>query len=75
MTNRITDKAIREYLGHNGSECRVLIRRNGDVLRHGDAEHNNRGADFWAYIGSRNEIADQMAWEASAGLTISKLRW
>jgi hypothetical protein len=55
--SRITDNQIREALGHNGAECRVRIRRDGTVERHGSPTPTDRSKDFWAYLGTRDEIA------------------
>ena len=57
---KITDKMIREYLGHNGVECKVRITRNGDVYRHGSPDHFDRSADYWAWIGYRDQIVAEM---------------
>jgi len=32
---RITNKEIRDYYGHNGHECKVKIKRNGEIHRFG----------------------------------------
>lgn len=61
----ITDKAIRAYLGHNGHECRVRISRDGMVSRYGSPEPTDRSKDYWQYVGYRDQLADQMAWESS----------
>lgn len=53
----LTDRDIREHLGHNGRECRVRIKRNGEVYRHGSPTPTDRSRDFWAYMGERDEIA------------------
>jgi hypothetical protein len=56
-----TNREIREYLGHNGRECRVRIRRNGEVWRHGSPEDTDRSRDHWAFVGYDNNIAADMA--------------
>jgi hypothetical protein len=61
---RITDKAIREHLGHNGNECRVRIQRDGIVLRNGSPDHADRGKDEWLYIGRRSDIVRSMTADA-----------
>ena len=61
-----TSKQIREHLGHNGVECRVVIKRNGEVWRHGSAEPADRSRDYWAFIGYDNNIADSMAFHGGA---------
>lgn len=61
MTTKITDKAIREHLGHNGVECRVRIARNGVVERYGSPLPTDRSKDFWPYMGTREDIAREMS--------------
>lgn len=67
-----TNKEIREYLGHNGRECCVVIRRNGEVHRFGSPDTSNRSGDFWAYMGYRDELAEQIAWESSTLTQLNK---
>jgi|GEM_PF-5717911 len=38
---KVTAEMVREHLGHNGHECRVIIHRDG----HPDP--TNRSMDFW----------------------------
>lgn len=52
----IRNKDIREFLGHNGSECRVRIKKNKEVWRYGSPVPTNRDSDFWAYMGTVDEI-------------------
>ena len=47
----MTNKQIREALGHNGHECRVRITREGKIYRHGSPVVIDRTKDFWAYVG------------------------
>ena len=47
----MTNKQIREYLGHNGHECRVRITRDGKIYRHGSPVVIDRTKDFWACMG------------------------
>ena len=47
----MTKKQIREYLGHNGHECRVVIHRNGMISRYGSSDPTDRSEDFWQYVG------------------------
>ena len=63
----VTDADIRRYLGHNGVECKVRIKRNGDVCRYGSPEPTDRSLDFWVWIGKRHAIvreiqAGNMTW-------------
>lgn len=57
---KVTDKAIREYLGHNGVECRVRIARDGTITRHGSPDPFDRSKDFRANCGTRQEIAREI---------------
>lgn len=56
-----TDKRIRKWLGHNGYECRVKIKRDGTVWRYGACDPFDRSKDFWGYMGTRDEICDEIA--------------
>tara|TARA_R110000787_G_scaffold229613_5_gene337174 strand:- start:2665 stop:2874 length:210 start_codon:yes stop_codon:yes gene_type:complete len=60
-----TNKQIREYLGHNNRECRVRIKRNGQVWRYGSREDTDRSGDYWALVGYDNNIKDDMAFHAA----------
>ena len=51
---KITDKEIREYLGHNGHECKIRITEDGDVYRYGHRDPMDRSSDYWAWMGKRN---------------------
>lgn len=56
MTPYKSDELLREYLGHNDHECRVRITRDGHVYRYGSPVETDRSKDFWAYMGTRNEL-------------------
>lgn len=56
----ISDKAIREYLGHCPSECRVRIKRDGNVERYGSPDLFDRSKDVWVFMGHRDDIAREM---------------
>ena len=59
---KVTQSMIREYLGHNGHECRVRITRDNKVHRIGSGDDPfDRGRDFWAYMGTVDEIARELA--------------
>ena len=60
---KITDKEIREYLGHNGHECKIRITEDGDVYRYGHRDPMDRSSDYWAWMGKRNEIAEEIETE------------
>lgn len=52
----MTNKEIREFYGHNGAECRVVIKRNGEIHRYGmiapdgSANGTSRDYDRWIHI-------------------------
>ena len=56
----ISNKEIREHLGHNGAECRVVIHRDGRVDRFGSPEATDRSKDYWSYMGQVDEIKRDM---------------
>jgi hypothetical protein len=60
MTKIPTNKTIREFLGHNGCECRVRIGRDGIVHRYGAPTPTDRSKDFWTIVGTRAEVAREM---------------
>ena len=59
MKNK-TNQEIREYLGHALPECKVVIHRNGEIERYGSANPADRSQDWWAYMGTVDEIKAQM---------------
>lgn len=54
-------KMIRAYFGHNGVECRVKIKNDGTVLRHGHPESTNRSADVWIYLGEAADLLREIS--------------
>ena len=59
---KVTQSMIREYLGHNGHECRVRITRGGEVHRIGKAfDPFDRSRDYWHYCGTVDDIARELA--------------
>lgn len=54
----MTNKEIRRYLGHNGAECRVKIKRNGMILRHGSDDPFDRSQDYWTFMGWAEDYRD-----------------
>ncbi len=63
---KITDKQIRDYLDHNGHECKVKIRRwDGVVIRWGMPDPTDRSRDWWAYMGLREDVAREIEIEKS----------
>jgi hypothetical protein len=63
--DKITDREIREYLGHNGSECRVRIQKDGTVLRNGSPNYTDRSKDEWLYLGKRDQFVREISAEAA----------
>ena len=57
----MTNKQLREYLGHNGSECVVTISRQGVVKRYGSPDPFERSMDFWQYMGVRDDYKSEYA--------------
>jgi len=51
---RITNKEIRDYYGHNGNECKVKIKRNGEIHRFGSPNYTDRSKDYWHYLGTKD---------------------
>tara|TARA_R110002126_G_C10348807_1_gene491455 strand:+ start:771 stop:980 length:210 start_codon:yes stop_codon:yes gene_type:complete len=60
-----TNSQIREYLGHNGRECRVRIKRNGEIWRYGSRQDIDRSCDYWALVGYDNNIVADMLFFAA----------
>ena len=58
--NKITDKMIREWYGHNGVECRVVIKRDGQIMRYGSPDCFDRSKDYWSHVGYRDETIREM---------------
>lgn len=59
---KITKPMIREWLGHNGAECRGRIKQNGEVHRIGNGHDPlDRGRDYWHYCGMVEDVARDMA--------------
>ena len=56
----IKNKEIREYLGHNGVECRVKIKNSGEIHRFGDPNPFDRSKDFWHFIGYKEQITKEI---------------
>ena len=64
MKNK-TNQEIRKYLGHALPECRVVIHRNGEIERYGSPDPVDRSQDFWANMGTVEEIFAQMQRETA----------
>lgn len=59
--SKITDDTIRAHLGHSSPECCVVIARNGTIWRFGSPDLTDRSKDFWTVVGTRAEIAAEIA--------------
>lgn len=57
-------KEIREYLGHNGHECRVVIHEDGSISRFGSPQETSRDMDFWQDIGTIESVTREMSKDA-----------
>lgn len=57
----ITKRMVREHLGHNGMECTVRIKRNGEIHRYGSPDPFDRSMDYWQYMGTVIDIAREIA--------------
>lgn len=58
---KITDATIRAHLGHSGQECRVVITRDGTIKRFGSPDLTDRSKDYWTVVGTRAQIAAEIA--------------
>ena len=61
QASQITDNDIRNYLGHDGDNCVVRIKREGSVWRYGSSDPFDRSKDYWHFIGMSIEIKDEIA--------------
>ena len=59
--NMITNRDIRDYLGHGEGNRRVRIKHDGTVEYYGSTEHTDRSHDWWHYGGTREELAREIA--------------
>lgn len=57
---KVTNKQIRNYLGHNGRECIVRVSRDGRVMRFGSSVTTDRSHDFWVLVGRKDEIVQEI---------------
>ena len=57
METKVTNKMIREFFGHNGHECKVRISQDDAVLRYGSRDPADRSADYWQWLGTRDDCA------------------
>ena len=73
MKKATEDSNIREYLGHNGAECRVRIKADGSVERYGSPDAADRSKDFWADTGTREDVLKEIAREETVSNAAAEL--
>jgi len=56
----ITHKEIREYLGHDGSNCKVMIGRDKKIFRKVHPDPFNRTRDYKHFVGYLDDIKNEM---------------
>ena len=61
MKAKVTDKMIREHLGHGDGSRKVRVKRNGEVHYYGSLDPADRKHDYWHFGGGREEIAREIA--------------
>lgn len=54
--SKITNKFIRQYFGHNGVECKVVIHRDGTIERFGSPNAFDRSKDYWQFLGDKASL-------------------
>jgi len=57
---KVTNKIVREYLGHNGVECKVTISKSGEVYRRGSPNPTDRSSDYLCHIGDIDDIKKEI---------------
>ena len=60
-TSSITDRQIREHLGHGRGTRVVRIQRDGEVHYYGSCDPTDRSHDYWHYGGTRDQLAAEVA--------------
>jgi hypothetical protein len=53
----VTNKMIREYLGHGEGNRKVRVKRDGTVEYYGSRSDIDRQHDYWHFAGNREELA------------------
>ncbi len=69
---KITDRQIREYLGHGRGNRRVQIRRNGQVHYYGSTDDTDRTQDWWHYADTRDQVAREVEREREISETVAR---
>jgi len=57
---QITHKQIREYLGHDGNNCKVVIHQDATIDCYGSPDIFDRSMDYWYGCGTVAEIKQQI---------------
>ena len=63
MTTKVTDKMIRDHLGHGEGSRKVRVQRNGEVHYYGSRNDTDRQHDYWHFGGYRDELARQVQYD------------
>uniref|UniRef100_A0A6H1Z9V6 Uncharacterized protein n=1 Tax=viral metagenome TaxID=1070528 RepID=A0A6H1Z9V6_9ZZZZ len=53
---KVSNKQIREYLGHGQGTCKVRIKSNGTIYIYGSTDDFDRSKDFWAFAGWKEDV-------------------
>ncbi len=56
MSDTVTGRDIREYMGHGEGNRRVRIKRDGTIEYYGSTLDTDRDHDWWHYGGTRAEL-------------------
>lgn len=57
---KITDKEIRQFLGHGQGNRKVRIKKDGEIHYYGSINAFDRQHDYWHYGGSRDDIVTKI---------------
>lgn len=68
---KVTNKQIRNYLGHNGRECIVRVSRDGRVMRFGSSVPTDRSHDFWVLVGRKDEIVQEIEYAEKCAMLMT----
>jgi hypothetical protein len=71
----ITNKQIRDCLGHGTGSRRVRITMTGEVHIYGSTDAADRSSDAWTYAGSRADIAHEIECVETVGYYSRDDRW
>lgn len=62
----VSDRDIREHLGHGQGNRRVRVQRDGKVHYYGSTVDTDRSHDYWHFAGFRDELAAEVERERAA---------